>query len=314
MTHAKPRHLLAIADLTADGMLGLLDLAAAIKADPRHPRYSQSMTGKTLGMVFDKPSTRTRISFEVAMNQLGGSALLMDRQQSQLGRGETVADTARTLSRFLDGIMMRTFGHGIITELASHATIPVINGLTDLAHPCQALADLLTVREKFGRLRGVAMAYVGDGNNVAHSLMQAAARAGMDMRVATPKGYGPDPGQVRLAHEAARAEGGRLTLGHDPDTAARGAQALYTDVWTSMGQEAEQAERRHAFAGFQINAELMAQAAPDAVFMHCLPAHRGEEVSAEVMDGPRSVVFDQAENRLHAQKAVLFRLLGGDAR
>ena len=243
------------------------------------------------------------------MNQLGGSALMISRQDSQLGRGETVPDTARTLSRFLDGIMIRTFGHDIIVEWAREAGIPIINGLTDLSHPCQALADLLTMRECFGTLAGIAMAYVGDGNNVAHSLMLAAARAGMDVRVATPKGYEADPEVTRMTADDAKACGGRLLTTYDPVKAVDGAQVVYTDVWASMGQEESHDARLADFDGFQVNEGLMAHAAADAVFMHCLPAHRGEEVSAEVMDGPRSVVFDQAENRLHAQKAVLFRLL-----
>jgi ornithine carbamoyltransferase len=302
-------HLLAIADLTPAQTADLIHLAATIKADPRHPKYSCAMDGKTLGMLFDKASTRTRVSFEVAMNQLGGSALLMDRGNSQLGRGESIADTAQVLSRFVDGLMIRTFGHDILEEFARHSSIPVINGLTDLDHPCQALADLLTVQERFGTLKGQTIAYVGDGNNVAHSLMVAAAHMGMDMRVATPKGYEPDADMVKSAEDAAKASGGRLLLTHDPIEAAQGAQALYTDVWASMGQEEEQAKREADFAGFQIDAKLMTHAADDAIFLHCLPAHRGEEVSAEVMDGPQSAVFDQAENRLHAQKAVLYRLI-----
>jgi ornithine carbamoyltransferase len=299
------RDLLDITDLTPDDIARVLDRAAALKAGPP----AAVLEGRTLGLLFEKPSTRTRISFEVAMNQLGGAALMIHRDSSQLGRGESIADTARTLSRYLDGLMVRTFAHDTIREWARHATVPVINGLTDLAHPCQALADLLTVRERFGRLAGIALAYVGDGNNVAHSLMLAAARTGVHMRVATPAGYAPRAEIVARARADAEAAGGTVTLTHDPKEAARDAHVVYTDVWTSMGQESAEDRRRHDFAGFQVDAALMGQARPDAVFMHCLPAHRGQEVSAEVMDGPRSVVFDQAENRLHAQKAVLVRLL-----
>jgi len=250
------------------------------------------------------------------MNQLGGSALSIDPRTSQLGRGETIADTARTLSRYVDGIMVRTFEHAAILEWARHATVPVINGLTDLAHPCQALADLLTVRERFGHLKGITLAFVGDGNNVAHSLMLAGAHTGMHVRLATPAGYAPQARVTARAREEAARSGGSVTLSSDPKEAARGAHVLYTDVWASMGQEESRAARLKDFEGFQVDGALLAQAASDAVFMHCLPAHRGEEVSAEVMDGPRSVVFDQAENRLHVQKAILVRLLApgpGDA-
>ncbi len=303
------RHLLALADWSAEEIRSVLELAAQIKANPDAPRYAESLRRKTLGLLFDKASTRTRISFEVAMNQLGGSAILIDRNTTQLGRGESIADTARVLSRFLDGIMIRTFGQEVLEEWAQHATMPVINGLTDLAHPCQALADLLTIQEKFGRLEGISVAYIGDGNNVAHSLMVAAARCGMDVRVATPKGYEPDAEMTRIATESATQHGGNMRVTTDPRQAAKGAHALYTDVWASRGQEDEKARREADFDGFQINTALMELGADDAIFMHCLPAYRGLEVSAEVMDGPRSVVFDQAENRLHAQKAVLYRLM-----
>jgi ornithine carbamoyltransferase len=302
------RDLLDITDLAPEEIAGLLDLAARLKAGGS-AAAGDPLKGKTLGLLFEKPSTRTRISFEVAMNQLGGAALSLDPGNSQMGRGEGIADTARTLSRYVDGIMVRTFAHATLLEWARHATVPVINGLTDLAHPCQALADLLTVREHFGRLKGITLAFVGDGNNVAHSLMLAGARTGMHVRVATPSGYAPRPQVTSRAREDAARHGGSVTLSADPKEAARGAHVLYTDVWTSMGQEESRAARLKDFGGFQVDAALLAQAASDAVFMHCLPAHRGEEVSAEVMDGPRSVVFDQAENRLHVQKAVLVRLL-----
>jgi len=307
VSDAVKRDLLDITDLAPGEILALLDLAARMKAD--REAVGTPLAGRTLGLLFEKPSTRTRISFEVAMNQLGGSALVISPDDSQMGRGEGVADTARTLSRYLDGLMIRTFAHATIEAWARHATVPVINGLTDLAHPCQALADLMTVRERFGTLAGIPLAYVGDGNNVAHSLLLAAARAGMHVRVATPEGYAPRPEVADQARDDAHLSHGSVAIGLDPKEAVKGARVVYTDVWTSMGQEADGAQRRKDFAGFQVDAALMGQAAADAVFMHCLPAHRGEEVAAEVMEGPRSVVFDQAENRLHAQKAVLVRLL-----
>lgn len=300
---------LAISELTPKALADLLDLAADMKANPANPKYCTALSGQTLGLIFEKPSTRTRISFEVAMNQLGGSALNITHGDSQMGRGEGVDDTARTLSRFLDGLMIRTFGHDTLTEWAKFASIPIINGLTDLAHPCQAVADLLTIRERFGALNGKIVAYVGDGNNVAHSLMAAAARAGMTMRVAAPDGYAPDPEVTARAEKAAAQTGGRIMVTTDPKAAVRDAHVIYTDVWASMGQEDEHALRLADFDGFQVNEELLALADKKAIFMHCLPAHRGEEVSAGVMDGPASVVFDQAENRLHAQKAILFTLL-----
>ncbi|MFQ5508036.1 MAG: ornithine carbamoyltransferase [Leptospirillia bacterium] len=303
--------LLSISQLTAGEVSELLDLAARVKAEAAAPLYRDALRGKTLGLLFEKPSTRTRISFEVAMNQLGGSALLIQPGDSQMGRGETLEDTARTLSRFLDGLMVRTFAHHTVELWAKHASMPIINGLTDRSHPCQALADLLTVREQFGKLTDISIAYVGDGNNMTHSLMMAAARTGMDIRVATPKGYEPDPEITARAADDAAATGGRVSVTHNPHDAVAGAHVVYTDVWASMGQEDSHDQRLSDFDGFQVNQSLMDRCADDAVFMHCLPAHRGEEVSAEVMDGPRSVVFDQAENRLHAQKAILLRLLGG---
>ncbi len=300
---------LAISELTPKALADLLDLAADMKANPANPKYCTALSGQTLGLIFEKPSTRTRISFEVAMNQLGGSALNITHGDSQMGRGEGVDDTARTLSRFLDGLMIRTFGHDTLTEWAKFASIPIINGLTDLAHPCQAVADLLTIREQFGAPAGKIVAYVGDGNNVAHSLMAAAARAGMIMRVAAPNGYAPDPEVTARAEKAAAQTGGQVMVTTDPKAAVQDAHVIYTDVWASMGQEDEHALRLADFDGFQVNEELLALADKKAIFMHCLPAHRGEEVSAGVMDGPTSVVFDQAENRLHAQKAILFTLL-----
>jgi ornithine carbamoyltransferase len=304
------RDLLDITDLAPPEIGELLDLATLIKTERARGKHHDTLSGKTLGLLFEKPSTRTRISFEVAMNQLGGSALGIHPDDSQMGRGEGIADTARTLSRYLDGLMVRTYAHDTIIQWARHAAVPVINGLTDLAHPCQALADLLTVRERFGGFKGINLAYVGDGNNVAHSLMLAAARTGMGIRVATPEGYAPDVSVVERARADADACGGSVTLTLDPKAAAEDAHVIYTDVWASMGQEDSRAQRIKDFDGFRVDEGLMALACHDAVFMHCLPAHRGEEVDAEVMDGPRSVVFDQAENRLHVQKAVLVRLLG----
>jgi ornithine carbamoyltransferase len=302
------RDLLDVTDLAPDEIGAVIDLALRVKADPA--TWSASLTGRTLGLLFEKPSTRTRVSFEVAMNRLGGRALCLDRDSSQMGRGETIADTARTLSRYLDALMIRTYQHATLEEWAKHATVPVINGLTDHAHPCQALADLLTIRERLGKLDGVVLAYVGDGNNVAHSLLLAGARVGMTVRMATPPAYVPSESVVHRARGDAQAGGGQVVVTHDPKEAVQGADVVYTDVWASMGQEAERERRLKDLAGYRVDAALMAQAREDAAFMHCLPAHRGEEVTAEVMDGPHSIVFDQAENRLHIQKAVLLRLLG----
>jgi ornithine carbamoyltransferase len=302
------RDLIDITDLAPDEIGALIDLAVRVKADPAP--WSAALAGRTLGLLFEKPSTRTRVSFEVAMNRLGGSALSLDPQTSQMGRGEGIADTARTLSRYLDVLMVRTYEHATVQEWARYATVPVINGLTDHAHPCQALSDLLTIRERLGRLTGVVLAYVGDGNNVANSLLLAGARVGMTVRVATPPAYAPSEAVVNRARADAQTGGGQIVLTSEPKEAAQGADVVYTDVWASMGQEEERERRRKDLAAYRVDAALMAQARDDAAFMHCLPAHRGEEVSAEVMDGPRSIVFDQAENRLHMQKAVLLRLLG----
>jgi ornithine carbamoyltransferase len=302
------RDLIDITDLAPDEIGALIDLAVRVKADPAP--WSTALSGRTLGLLFEKPSTRTRVSFEVAMNRLGGRALSLDPQTSQMGRGESIADTARTLSRYLDVLMVRTYEHATVQEWAQYATVPVINGLTDHAHPCQALSDLLTIRERLGRLTGVVLAYVGDGNNVAHSLLLAGARVGMTVRVATPPAYAPSEAVVNRARADAQAGGGQIVLTSEPKEAVQGADVVYTDVWASMGQEEERERRRKDLEGYRVDGALMAQARDDAAFMHCLPAHRGEEVSAEVMDGPRSIVFDQAENRLHMQKAVLLRLLG----
>jgi ornithine carbamoyltransferase len=301
------KDLISIHDLTVEEVEALFQLAANVKARP--DRYRAALAGRTLGMIFEKSSTRTRVSFEVGMYQLGGWATFLSSRDIQIGRGETIHDTANVLSRYVDGIMARTFAHETVTELARWAEVPVINGLTDLLHPCQALADYFTMRERFGHTRGLTMAYIGDGNNVCHSLMFGGPKAGAHVRVATPAGFRPKPEIVAAAGEDAAAAGTRLELFTDPAEAVRGAHVVYTDVWASMGQETEAQARAKAFASYQVTPALMAAADPEAVFMHCLPCHRGEEVAADVVDGPRSVVFDEAENRLHVQKAVLLMLL-----
>ncbi len=297
------RDLLSLQDLTAAQVEHLLKLAAQVKAQPK--KFRRALEGKTLALLFEKPSLRTRATFQIGMEQLGGRALYLSPQEIGLGKREAVADVARNLSRWVEGIMARVFAHQTVVELAEHASVPVINGLSDLVHPCQALGDYLTLREHKGKLAGLTLAWVGDGNNVAHSLLYGAARLGVEMRVATPPGYEPSPAVVKAAQQA----GGRVRLTHDPAEAVAGADAVYTDVWTSMGQEAEAQERRQVFQRFQVNAALMRRAKPQALFMHCLPAHRGEEVTNEVIESPNSVVFDQAENRLHIQKAILLALL-----
>jgi ornithine carbamoyltransferase len=280
--------------------------AARLKKMLKEGKEHASLKGKTLGMIFDKSSTRTRISFEVGMYQLGGIALFLNSRDTQIGRGETIADSARMMSRYLNGIMIRTFAQKSVEELASYASIPVINGLTDLLHPCQILADLFTIIEKKGSYDGVKVAYIGDGNNVANSWIEAAAKLPFNLALACPEGYDPDGTIMR---ESAKESKGRVTLYRDPFDAARDADVLYTDVWTSMGQEAESQERKKIFKNFQINQALLGTAKKDVVVMHCLPAHRGEEITADVIDGPQSVVIDEAENRLHVQKAVLEILL-----
>jgi ornithine carbamoyltransferase len=272
------------------------------------------MHRKTLGMIFEKSSTRTRVSFEAGMAQMGGQALFLSSRDIQLGRGEPISDTAQVLSRYIDGIMARTFAHQTVTDLAKHGSIPVINGLTDDLHPCQGLTDYFTLMEVFGgldALRGRKLAYVGDGNNMAHSLMLGATKVGMDVAVASPKGYEVNPRYADLARQDAQAAGTKVILTNDPVEAVKDASAVYTDVWASMGQESEQQERVKAFKGFTVDAALMSHARKDAVFLHCLPAHRGEEVSAEVCDGPQSRIFDEAENRLHVQKAIMLWLMAG---
>ena len=297
------RHFLSIADLTPAEMTALLDDAEALKRDPV-PRDAP-LRGRALAMIFEKPSLRTRLSFDVAMRDLGGHSSYLSPQEVGLGRRESVSDVARVVSRYVDVVVLRTFAHETLEEFAKWSTVPVINGLSDLSHPCQGLADIFTIRERKGALGGVVAAYVGDGNNVAHSFMLAAAKTGMALRVASPAGFEPLARYRDLAAAAAKETGARITYGADPVAAVSGADVVYTDVWTSMGQEQEYERRRRAFHGFQVNPELLASAKPDAIVLHDLPAHRGEEITDEVIDGPQSAVFDQAENRLHAQKAVL---------
>jgi ornithine carbamoyltransferase len=299
---APMRHLLSLADWTAKEIVGLVTHAHRVKTQP--DSFRDALAGKTLGMIFQKRSTRTRVSFEVGMYQLGGAALFLSADDLQLGRGETIEDTARVLSRYLDGIMARVYDHDDLVKLTA-GTVPIINGLSDKVHPCQVLADLLTLYEAKDRLEGISLAYVGDGNNMCHSLIIGCAKTGVSIRVATPEGYDPDPEFVTIAREA----GGDVTLTNDPAQACEGVDAVYTDVWTSMGQEEEAKARLEAFKGFQINEDLFARAKDDAVFLHCLPAHRGEEVTDGVVDHPRSIVLDQAENRLHAQKALMIALM-----
>ncbi|MCD5406987.1 MAG: ornithine carbamoyltransferase [Desulfotomaculum sp.] len=305
----KGRDLLTLADYSGEEINVILDIAAEIKQMHQKNMATPYLSGKTLGMIFQKSSTRTRVSFEVGMYQLGGQALFLSDQDIQLGRGETIADTAKVLSGFVDGIMIRTFKQSDVEEMAEHASVPVINGLTDLTHPCQILADLLTIREHKGRLTGLKLAYIGDGNNIAHSLLLGCSKVGIDITVATPPLYQPDMMMLDLAKQAAALNGSKVELGHDPVAAVSGADILVTDVWASMGQESESGQRTQAFAPYQVNSRLVSYAKPDYIFLHCLPAHRGEEVTAEIVDGLHSVVWDEAENRLHAQKAILALLL-----
>ncbi|OPY57887.1 MAG: Ornithine carbamoyltransferase [Pelotomaculum sp. PtaU1.Bin035] len=307
--HFKGRDLLSLHDFTPGEVMAIIELAGEFKEKQKRKVPHPYLQGKALGMIFQKSSTRTRVSFEVAMYQLGGYPIFLNANDLQLGRGETIADTARALSRYLDGIMIRTYAQADVEELARHATIPVINGLTDLLHPCQILADLQTIMERKGTLAGLKLAYVGDGNNVCHSLLYGCAKVGMDISVASPDGYQPDREVISLASRDALLTGSKVEILTDPVEAVSGADVLVTDVWASMGQETEQARRSRVFSPYQVNEKLTAYARPDFIFLHCLPAHRGEEVTAEVIDGPHSAVWDEAENRLHAQKAVLALLL-----
>ncbi len=302
MTH---RDFLAIPDFSSDELLSLFALAESMRSG----RYDKKpLIGKSLAMIFMKSSTRTRVSFEVGTWQLGGAAWFLSPRDVQIGRGEPIGDTAKVLSRYVDGIMIRTFSHQDVEALAHDASIPVINGLTDYLHPCQVLADVLTIRQHLGTHEGQVVAWIGDGNNMANSWINAAYRLGFDLRLACPEGYDPDPALLARARES-----GRVELVRDPREAVRGATVVTTDVWASMGQEEEQAARERAFAGFSVDSALMSRAEPNAIFLHCLPAHRGEEVAADVIDGPQSRVWDEAENRLHIQKAIMAVLMGGEA-
>ncbi len=299
---------LSLKDYRTEEILDLLNLAIELKKPEN--KYLPLLKGKVLGMIFEKSSTRTRVSFEAGMLQLGGHAMFLSSQDTQLGRGETIADTARVLSGYLDGLMIRTFHQSAVEELAEFSSIPVINGLTDDYHPCQVLADLMTLLEHFGELKGRKLAYIGDGNNMANSLMIGAAKVGLDIAIAAPEGYEPQAEMVELAQAIAQDTGSVVTVTNDPVAAVNNSDAIYTDVWASMGQEAEAIKRLNDFAGFQVNAELVQHAKADYIFMHCLPAHREEEVTTAILEGPHSVIFQEAENRLHAQKAVLVTLMG----
>jgi ornithine carbamoyltransferase len=297
----KGRSFTRVADWSREDLLQVLDLADDLKRKQQAGEEHRLLPGRALGMIFQKPSTRTRVSFEVGIYQLGGTALYLSAGDLQLGRGETIKDTAVVLSRYLDAIMIRTFAQADVEELAAHASIPVINGLTDSSHPCQALADVMTIRERFGRLEGLKVVYLGDGNNVCASLMVACAKLGATFVAATPPGYRPAEEAIRIARDA----GGSVELADDPRAAVAGADVLYTDVWTSMGQDAEREQRLRDLAGYGIDADLVARANDDAIVLHCLPAHYGEEITEDVLYGPRSAVWDEAENRLHAQKALM---------
>lgn len=305
------KHLLTLQDWSEDDIYQCLSLALELKAMQKSGQAQTCLSGKTLAMIFAKSSTRTRVSFEVGTTQLGGSALFLSTADIQLGRGEPISDTAQVLSRMVDGIMIRTFKQSDLEQLAKYGSIPIINGLTDEFHPCQVLADLMTVYEKKGTLKGLKLAFVGDGNNMAHSLMIGCSKLGVDVAIASPDGYKPNPTYTAWAVANAEAHGSKVTICTDPLEACKDADVLYTDVWASMGQEGEAAERMKAFKGYQINAQALDAAKPDSIFLHCLPAHRGEEVTSEVIDGTHSVIFDEAENRLHAQKAVMALLMGG---
>ncbi len=305
----KNKDLISIHDLSVGEVATILDVAKKLKRMQKAGQPHRYLAGKSLAMIFAKASTRTRVSFEVGFYQLGGQAIYLNEAVSQIGRGEPVKDTARVLSRFVDGIMIRTFSHASVIELAQYATVPVINGLTDLLHPCQALADVFTIQEKLEVLKGRKLVFIGDGNNMAHSLMYACAKVGMNMICASPKGYQPRPDILAQAQADALHTGCSITVEEDMFKAAKGADVIYTDVWTSMGEEAERAQRFAALHTYQVNQELLSLARPECIVLHCLPAHRGEEITDEVIEGPHSVVFDEAENRLHVQKAIMALLL-----
>lgn len=305
----KGRDFLSLKDFTKEEILALINLAIELKSCHKQGIRKDILAGKTLAMIFQKSSTRTRVSFEAGMFQLGGQGLFLNTQDLQMGRGEPIADTARVLSRYVDGILIRTYEQKEVEELAYYSQVPVINGLTDLYHPTQALADMLTIYEHKGKLEGIILAYIGDGNNMVHSLMIGGAKLGMEVRVATPIGYEPKKEVIEMAKTFAEESGGKIILSNSPQDVAQGADVLYTDVWASMGQEKEAEIRKNKFQGFQINDKILKLASEEAIVMHCLPAHRGEEITHEVMEGPQSVVFDEAENRLHAHKAILAALL-----
>lgn len=303
------KHLLSLNDLTSEEVHDLLKLAIKLKKQNQEGIQHHILKGKTLGMIFSKSSTRTRVSFEVGMYQLGGYSLFLSSNDIQLGRGESIYDTANVLSRYLDGIMIRTYKQSDVDDLAKYGDIPIINGLTDDMHPCQILADLQTIYEQKGKLEGLKLAYIGDGNNVAHSLLHGCAKTGMNIAIASPKGYECDSRYVDEAKAAAKSRGSEILLTQDPEEAIAGADAVYSDTWISMGQEDQKAEKLKIFMPYQVNSKLFSKANEDAIFLHCLPAYRGYEVTEEIIDGPQSVIFDEAENRLHAQKAVLATLL-----
>lgn len=303
------RDYLTLKDYSPDEIQKLVDLAIHLKKELKEEGPKPYLTGKVLAMIFEKSSTRTRVSFEVGMRQLGGQALFLSENDIQLGRGETIPDTARVLSRYVDAIMIRTFAHTKVLDLCRYADVPVINGLTDDYHPTQALADLVTIQENKGELKGLVWAYLGDGNNMSHSLMIAGVKMGMEVRIGCPKGYQPSPRVVSYCKEIAEETGGTIIVNPDPKECVKGADIVYTDTWASMGQENEKAAREKAFADYQVDQNLMSLAKDNALFMHCLPAYRGMEVTEEVLEGPQSVVFDEAENRLHAHKAILLALI-----
>lgn len=303
------KHVLTLLDYTPEEINHLLTVSSKLKQAHKQGIPHFSLTGKSLGMIFENASTRTRVSFEVGMTQLGGHSLFLSPRDLQIGRGEPIKDTANVLSRYADAIMIRTNSHEMVAEFAAHSSVPVINALTDSFHPCQALADGLTILEHKGSFKGIKLVYIGDGNNVAHSLLALGAKTGMDVTIASPKGHEVDKAVYKRAVEAAKETGASLHLSNDPIEAAKGADLLYTDVWASMGFEGEQKDREKVFAAYQVTEELAKNAKPDYLFLHCLPAHRGEEVAASVIDGPHSVVYDQAENRLHAQKAILTEVI-----
>jgi ornithine carbamoyltransferase len=300
------KDLLTIRETSPGEIKEIFSLTSRLKKEPR--KFASALKGKSLALIFEKPSNRTYVSFHVGMFELGGNAIYLGPDQIKLGVRETIHDVAKTLSRYVDGIMIRTFGHEKVLEMAKHASVPVINGLSNLSHPCQALADVYTIKEKFGKFKGITVVYIGDGNNVCHSLMFCCAKAGLNISIATPAGYEADNGMVQGAREAAKASGSKISIFTDPRLAVKGADVIYTDVWASMGQEQEAEKRKKDFRDFQVNAKLVSFAKKGCFIMHCLPAHRGEEIDG-VIDSPHSIVFDQAENRLHVQKAILIKLL-----